>query len=199
MHGAGVFSATPHEPIGSHRLLWCLALHRPFYFSDIVHGADAVLHADGYCHGISCAVCNIGFYNNSVVSSLFGLTDKRCFMRGIGKFFKRKLGIQRILHAEICADDAIAVPFFCLSLGILLRFRKPIHTAFGVKHGEVLICPVIYHFRRAVLIHNLACILRMVLPIPEPPLKLLRLCGIHNFHVDFSSKLRIIGLEVIFF
>ena len=59
----------------------------------------------------------------------------------------------------------------------------------NVENREVVPGLMVDHLRRPVRIHDLACRLRLVLPIAKPTLELLRLCYIFNGHVDFCAKL----------
>ena len=65
------------------------------------------------------------------------------------------------------------------TLGFLpfLRRSNTVNSAF-----------VPHHLRCPVLVHNLACTRRVILPVTKPPLELLALGAFRNFYVDFFGE-----------
>ena len=97
------------------------------------------------------------------------------------------------LRRQRIPDIQIIGPYITILLCVAFAIRKIESAAiqigiFGflpVKNVERLISATVHDFWSPVRIHDLACRLRLVLPIAKPTLELLRLCYIFNGHIDF--------------
>lgn len=81
-------------------------------------------------------------------------------------------------NIELGFNDTVSPAFICHALCIIHAFTEEVRPVLLLESIKFRIRSVLHHFRCSVLIDNLARVFRVVLPVAEPALKLLRLCYI---------------------
>ena len=105
--------------------------------------------------------------------------------------------IVRLGAAELTPAVAVAHVVIQARAG-LAQVPGELLVAAGQAEGmEFLVCSVVDDLRRPVLIHDLACSVRVLLPVSEPALELQRLCNIFNFAIDTGTALTYTVVEAI--